>query len=362
MVDDPDAIWKPGYEGPVSTVEFDTDDLHDPSLEPPPAPPARSRWWFAVGGVLLVALVGVVVALDPLGVGGDPDQDVASDGTVVGGPDDRRLPQTVAELWSADIDVGDDVSDHWVEVIRRDLVVAAVGDRSGTGAALVAFDALTGEQRWTFPFDARPSDVVVVGAAGDVLVIEQAGAPSATVISIDMATGERRPAEDGSPNADDGGAFDALSVDSRMPVTGSSFVTTAPGSIAGVVVDGDTERVVWSRSDGAVVDQHPIDGGTLIQVATRGGAGMELVDGSTGETLENLAMVPGALQALVVARDGIVVMRPAAIGVRLVAIDFDGTERWAMLGSEPLVVGDRVVARATSLDGQLRISAYGDID
>jgi hypothetical protein len=89
---------------------------------------------------------------------------------------------------------------------------------------------------------------------------------------------------------------------------------------------------------------------------------MELVDGLTGDTVENLTMVPGALQALVVAGDGIVVLRPAVLGTRLVAVGFDGIERWSILGSEPVVVGDRIVARATSIDGLLRISAYGDVE
>ncbi len=153
--------------------------------------------------------------------------------------------------------------------------------------------------------------------------------------------------------------IDALSADSLIPVSGSNFVMTAPGSISGVVVEGDTRRVVWSRNDGAVVDQHPIDGGTLLQVATRGGAGMELVDGLTGRTVENLAMVPGALQALVVAGDGIVVLRPAVLGTGLVAIDFDGTERWSILGSEPVVVGDRIVVRATSTEARSARASSG---
>ena len=378
MVDDPDAIWRPGYDGPSPTVESDTDAVDDPSPELLPEPesparPARSRWWLGVGVIIVGALaLGVaVVVLDPIGAGGEPEQDDTADGSVFGAPDDRRLPQSATELWSVDIELTDDdidddiddVGDHWIEVIRRDLVVAAVPSTVAPPATtLVAFDALTGERRWMFPLDARPNDVAVVGAVGDVLVVEQPGEPSPTVTWIDMATGETRSPGDAAPNGGQVGVIDALSADSLIPVDGSNFVMTAPGSISGVVVDGDTQRVVWSRNDGAVVDQHPIDGGTLLQVATRGGAGMELVDGLTGETVENLAMVPGALQALVVAGDGIVVLRPAVLGTRLVAIGFDGTERWSILGSEPVVVGDRIVARATTVDGLLRISAYGDAE
>lgn len=364
-VDDPDAIWKPGYEGPAPTLESDTEPADEPSLEFPPARPARSRRWFGGVVVLVVVLVVAVIAviavvvLDPLGADGEPGEEVVSDGAVVGGPVDRRLPQRATELWSVDLADG---ADHRLEVIGRELVVALIETGSASSATLVAFDALTGEQRWTFPIDARPDDVAVVGAVGDALVVEQAGEPSPTVTWIDMATGETRSPGDTAPTAGQVGVTDALSADSLIPVSGSNFVMTAPGSISGVVVEGGTRRVVWSRNDGAVVDQHPIDGGTLLQVATRGGAGMELVDGLTGRTVENLAIVPGALQALVVAGDGIVVLRPAVLGTRLVAIGFDGTERWSILGSEPVVVGDRIVARATSVDGQLRISAYGDAE
>jgi hypothetical protein len=363
VVDDPDAIWKPGYEGPTPTFESDTEPVDESPPEPPPNPPGRSRWWFGVGVVLLVALVvAVVVALDPLGVGGEPDEEVSSEGPVVGVPGDRRLPQSATELWSVDIADIADIVDHRVEVIGRELVVAVIETGPGSDTTLVAFDALTGERRWTLPVAGRPDDVAVVGAVGDVLVVEQPGEAPPTVIAIDLATGETRPPPDSVSNSGQVGALDTLSTDSLIPVSGSNFVRTSPGSISGVVVDGDAERVVWSRADGAVVDQHPIDGGMLLQVATRGGAGMELVDGLTGETVENLAMVPGALQALVVAGDGIVVLRPAVLGTRLVATDFDGIERWSILGSEPVAVGDRIVARATSIDGQLRISAFGDLD
>jgi hypothetical protein len=137
-------------------------------------------------------------------------------------------------------------------------------------------------------------------------------------------------------------------------------------------VVGDTATVAWSRGDGVVMEHHPVVGGSLVQLATRGGASMQLVDGRTGATVEHFTMVPGVLQALVVAGDGAVVLGTSDVGPRLVGIELDGTERWSIPGSTPVVVGDRVVVRATSNasvsdDGasslrQLRITAHGDAD
>ena len=415
MVDDPDAIWRPGYDGPTPSVGsvLDTDE---PSSEPlsgqpersSPDGPGRSRWFrVAVGVGLVLAMVAAAVALDPLDFRGEPDSTAVSDASVFGGPDGRRLPERAAELWSVGVDGAGDV---WVEVIGRDLVVAAV-ERNGAAAPdsatvdpvteLVALDAVTGEPRWTSSFPARSSDLAVVGSVDGVLVVERPGESGPAVIGIDMRNGETRWSADARPSVghvavvgttsiarlppspdepvtlidaltgseigtspDDPTATGNVSIDvplapgSKMPVAGSNFVMTEPGSISGVVVEGDTENVVWSRNGGAVVARHPVDGGALLQVATRGGAGMELVDGLTGETVENLSMVPGALQALVVAGDGIVVLRPAVVGTKLAALELDGTERWSILGSEPVIVGDRLVVRATAS----QITAYGDAD
>ena len=160
-------------------------------------------------------------------------------------------------------------------------------------------------------------------------------------------------------------------VRSLTPVSDSSFVVTAPGSIAGVAVEGDAVTVAWRRDGGAEVGYHPVVGGTLLQVATRGGAAMALVDGRTGDTVEQLVMVPGALQALEVAGDGYVALRTATLGTRIAGVDLDGTERWSILGPEPVVVGDRVVVRATSTSdtvggpaapSALRLTAFGDAE
>ena len=411
MVDDPDAIWRPGYDGPAPT----TGSAEEPSSVPPPEEPERpspsrrgSSRSVRVGvGLFLVLAVAVVVALDPLDFRGESGSSATSEPPVFGGPDSRRLPQRATELWSVDVESAGDV---WVEAIGRDLVVAAV-ERSVAAASdqgsadpvtdLVALDALSGDQRWTLPLAARPSDLSIVGSIEDVLVIQRAGESGPAVVGVDLATGETRWSADDGPalghvaivgttsiarlpvspdgpvvridavtgsevgtSPGDPTAIGVVSIDvplppgSKLPVAGSNVVMTGAGSISGVVVEGDTETVVWTRTGGAVVARHPVDGGVLLQVATRGGAGMELVDGLTGQTVENLAMVPGALQALVVAGDGIVVLRPAAVGTKLAGLELDGTERWSLLGSEPVVVGDRIMARASPG----RITAYGDPD
>ena len=59
-----------------------------------------------------------------------------------GGPEDRRLPRTATELWTVDLD---DVGEHWVEVIGRQLVlVAAERPTADTSITLVALDARHG--------------------------------------------------------------------------------------------------------------------------------------------------------------------------------------------------------------------------
>ena len=547
MVDDPDAIWKPGYDGPPPILGSARERAND---QPPggtdrtepderahvdafgeshgrvvgvAARSQRSRGWrFGVGaGVVLgLALIAGVVMLDAPdardkstsadapdvsaadrladeAVPVEPSRPVIErpDPAVFGGPAARRLPGSAATLWSVDIPSN---GDHWVDVIGRDLVIAAIAEPVGTpvdanvsappATMLVALDAPTGKQRWALGLTAHPREVTVIGAVDDVLVLEQPGVMGPTVTGVDVVTGETRWLADAAPNdghvgligtpfiarlssssdgfvslidatsgrevgtivgdsmatgrpggwftdrrgtwyvVDDGavvaydlkaefgeataiGRVDDISmppivVDNRLaivddagsmtvqgedglspvtvspevpepirsltPVSDAKFVVTAPGSIAGVSVEGDTVNVTWSRNEGAVVDDHPVEGGTLLQVATSGGAGMQLVDGLTGETVETLTMMPGALHALVVAGDGIVALRTSDFGARLAGIDLDGTERWSIAGPTPVVVGDRIIVRATSNNvvdensaqssRQLRITAYGDAE
>ena len=446
-------------------------------------PAWRSRW--------LVVVAGAVVVLDPLGLRDDPSAGglsgrtvEAPDPSVFGGAAARRLPVAAPLLWSVDIPSG---GDHWVEVIRHDLVIAAVVEPGEVPTtSVVAFDAPTGDERWMLPLAGRPTDVAVVGAVDDVLVLEQSGTDGSTLIGVDVTTGEVRwstaavpndghvglvgtpfvarlpispdvsvslidatsgrdvgaivsdPAADGRPGGwssdgqgtwfvtddgvvsaydlrtelgeatviartgeaatpsvvvdgrlafvDDDGTITFTGVDGNRPVTVSAdvpamarsltpvsdsvFVVAAPGTIAGVGVEGDSANVVWQRTEGVVMDDHPVAGGSVIQVATQSGGAIQLIDGLTGATIEDLTMTPGVLQALLVAGDGAVVLRSSDFGARVAGIDFDGNERWSIPGLKPVLVGDRIVVRATSSDGiggdpssqQLRITAYGDVD
>jgi hypothetical protein len=502
-VNDPDAIWKPGYVGPPPIVGATRDDTARNDR------PRRRRFGGGAGIVLGLVIIAAIVLFDPLQTRDEatPDEtpEVAvepsgpvigpPDPSVFGGPAARRLPFGAATLWSVDIDIdNDNDGDHWVDVIGRDLVIAAIAEPVEPPVdanapvpqvtTVLALDATTGEQRWALRLTAHPRDVTVIGTVDDVLVLEQPGVIGPTVTGVDVVTGETRWQADAAPNEghvgligtpfvarlpsssdrsvalidaasgreagtiasdpvgtgrpegwstdrrgtwyviDDGevveyqlktelaggtviGSVDDVSmprlvVDNRLvvvddsgsvtldgegprpvtttaevpapvrsltPVSGPDFVVTAPGSIAGVSVEGDTVNVTWLQNQGALVDDHPVEGGTLLQVATSGGAGIQLVDGLTGETVEHLTMMPGALDALVVAGDGFVVLRTSDVGAELAGIDLDGTERWSIAGSMPVIVGDRIAVRATSNDenserssGQLRITAYGDVE
>ncbi|HSP30126.1 MAG TPA: PQQ-binding-like beta-propeller repeat protein, partial [Ilumatobacteraceae bacterium] len=468
-MNDPDAMWKPGYDGPPPIVrasrEQSSEQSPDETDRDEPADHRARSWWIGVGVILGLLAIAAVVVVDPL----DSGPVIARpDPSVFGGPADRRLPGGAAPLWSVDLQSN---GEHWVDVIGRELVLAAVAEPIATPldadgpstpvTTIVALDAPTGEQRWTLRLPARPSEVAVIGAVEDVLVLEQPGVDGPTVTGVDVETGETRWSAEAALNdghvgligtpfiarlpvspdrlvslvdavsgrvvgtivsestatgrpagwstdrrgrwyvidgdevveydlkaelgeamvigrlddvstprivvdsrlavVDESGAITIQAVGARSPLTvsadvpepvrsmtpvsGSNFVVTTPGSIAGVSVEGDTADVTWSRTEGAVVADHPVEGGTLLQVATRGGAATQLVDGLTGETVEHLTMVPGALQELVVAGDGIVALRTSELGAELAGIDLDGTERWLIPGSMPVVVGDRIVVR-----------------
>lgn len=244
----------------------------------------------------------------------------------------------------------------WYTAVGGDLVEYRLADgfSGGTRVATVS-DAV------------RPAVV-----DGRIVTVDEAGA-LAVVAPGDVAQDDR--AQDDTAQGREGrrpGPGESVAglptpVQSLIPVSGSDAVVTAPGSFSGVTIGGDSVDVRWTRDDGAVVRAFPVAGGVLLQVATRGGAAMQLVDGLTGRTLEHLTMAPGALQSLVVAGDGFLALRTSDFGVQLSALELDGSERWSISGSTPLAVGEGLVVRANPLDDTggeqaLRVTAFGDLD
>lgn len=447
----------------------------------------------ALAAAVAVAVAVAVAMLDPSDEPATPDDPesaapprpviVAPDPSVFGGPAARRLPDEAIQLWSAEVETH---GDHWIDAVRRDVVIVATANRptadgASAAATLTALDAATGGQRWTVGVDALPGDVKVVGAVDDVLVL----AGTSDAFGVDLATGETRwevaatpearhvglvgtpfvarerpnggvvtlidatsgsvvgeiATDDGTtdgwitdrmgiwyavdggdviahdlrngdvgsptvvaaladPSAprivvddrmvmiDDSGAVgvvgaegvDPLTVALDLPparslhaVAAGELVVTTPDLIAGASVGDDDLRVNWVRETGAVVDEHPVDGGLLLQVASRGGASMELVDGRSGQTIEGLTMMPGALSALTVTGDGVVVVRSSDLGPVLAGLGLDGRVRWSIAGAAPAVVGDGIVVRGIEVDatdddastgstGQLVVTAYGAVE
>ncbi len=254
----------------------------------------------------------------------------------------------------------------WYTTVGDDLVEYRLADgfAGGTRVAAVS-DAV--------PPAVIDGRIVTVDEAGALSVVAPGEVAQEDTARDDVAQRDVAP-DDGAP--DDGswrpGPGESVAglptpVQSLIPVSGSDAVVTAPGSFSGVTIGGESVDVRWTRDDGAVVRAFPVAGGALLQVATRGGAAMQLVDGVTGRTLEHLTMAPGALQSLVVAGDGFLALRTSDFGVQLSALELDGSERWSISGSTPLAVGEGLVVRATPLEDTraehaLRVTAFGDLD
>ncbi len=244
----------------------------------------------------------------------------------------------------------------WYTAVEGDLVEYRLADgfAGGTRVATVS-DAV--------PPAVIDGLIVTVDEAGALAVVAPGDAAQDDTAQDDAEQGD----ESRRPGPGESVAGLPAPVQSVIPVSGSDVVVTAPGSFSGVTIVGDSVDVRWTRDDGVVVRTFPVAGGALLQVATRGGASMQLVDGVTGRTLEHLTMAPGALQALVVAGDGFLALRTSDFGVLLSALDLDGSERWSLSGSTPLAVGEGLVVRATPVNDAgaeqaLRVTAFGELD
>lgn len=532
-LDDPDAIWKPGYDGPPPVRRA----ASTRGATPPAGGARRSgadrgditagrggsggtrrrrRWPIGVAAALSL-VIGATLVLDVPGIrdrSGDDEAETSEppgtddtsggaaepsaspgatlpspDSMVFGGPAARRLPERAEIMWSVELPTdGDHHGDHWVDVVRDDVVLVAAAtpppppsssaSSSAVATQLVALDASSGERVWDTQLAATPGEVSLVGAVADVVVAAHPSRNGSTLVALDLDTGQVRwrvrgdgdgavglvgtrfvawvpaagpvslvdaasgrqagtigggttqggPAtwstdrrgrwfvpegrrvvaydlrDDVERAADVGRVRDATApravVDGRLvtvdrsgevqvdgtgdgtrdglrrvpgvpaparslsPVAGRSLVTSAPGSITGLELVGESATVTWSREQGVIVDEYPVEQGTILRVATRGGAGMELVDGRSGRTVEHLTIAPSALQSLVVAGDGVAVLRGSPSGSLIAGLGLDGSLRWSIPGAGPVAVGDGVVARAVPVgeDSEtLRVTAYGDL-
>lgn len=285
-MNDPDAIWKPGYDGPPPIVpapfggpapDADLERHRDHPRARQELPhgdrPQRHRVRLAlgIGTPVVLALAAALVVIDRRGTGDDPTPDAGQSTTadgatdtagvvtepsatvvahpnrsVFGGPDARRLPARATLLWT--VDVPSD-HEHWIEVVGREIVVAAVagppgaslpaglpGSPGGSATSIVALEASDGAPRWTLTVAADVGDVSVVGSVDDVLVLEHPAAGGRTVTGVDIGTGEQLWTVAAAPN------------DGHVGLIGTRFVARLPSSPARLVllVDATSGSVVGS--------------------------------------------------------------------------------------------------------------------
>lgn len=145
---------------------------------------------------------------------------------------------------------------------------------------------------------------------------------------------------------------------------GSAVLLSGLGRIAGGAMDADESgRVslgpVWERS-GIVARVEHTERGSLVLVASEGGAVQEVVDGRTGRTVVGLSMTPGIFDTLRFAGNGLLVRRSSADGERTTALDIDGIEIWSLPLAPRTEVGDRLVVRVEPVEDRLVVAAYGD--
>ncbi len=149
------------------------------------------------------------------------------------------------------------------------------------------------------------------------------------------------------------------SIRGLFPIAGSAFVLTTEAETFGAVLADDGVELRW-RVDGRVVNTIATDRGLALLTASAGGTDLRVVDASTGATITPVSLESTARDTLRIVANGVVVERPAAIGVERVGLDLDGDPRWTLIGSGPVAIGDGLVAvYSTGADG-VRITGYAD--
>ena len=141
-------------------------------------------------------------------------------------------------------------------------------------------------------------------------------------------------------------------------MVGSTFVLTTEAETYGATLDDQGVELRW-QVDGRVVNAVATDRGLALLTASAAGTDLRVIDASTGATITPVARETSVLDSLRVVANGVVVERPAAIGVERVGLDLDGEAMWTLIGSGPVAVGDELaVVFAPSADG-VRIVGYG---
>jgi len=140
---------------------------------------------------------------------------------------------------------------------------------------------------------------------------------------------------------------------------GSALLVNGDGAVHGAQVGDDSVEIRW-RVSGVVLETAPTDRGLSLQVATEGGADQRVIDGSTGRTIVDLELRPGALQTLALVANGVVVQDYVDGDLARVALDLDGRELWSLPGSGPFAVGPGVVVDVDDADGFVRLAAWGE--
>ena len=253
MVEDPDAMWKPGPTAPASdrgepdpsavgrgelpdrfrpatgarrvqrvhSAPADDSSATATLADPPetempqivaagwivdrdePARAPRSRRRLSPRAIAsIVAVVGVaVVAVVVVSVmGGDRSPTRPGPGELPSA-DERRLPAEVDELWATTLSGSGNALASSVIVDGRDLVVAVVDDGSRNRSMIVGVDATSGVQRWRRSFSFAPPEVSMLGVFEGVVVIEQNDLSGRELIGLSTVDGatvwERETAEGG---------------------------------------------------------------------------------------------------------------------------------------------------------------------
>lgn len=143
-----------------------------------------------------------------------------------------------------------------------------------------------------------------------------------------------------------------------LAMVDSTFVISTEATTYGAVLAGDDVELRW-EVDGRVVNSIPTERGLALLIASAGGLDLAVVDASTGTTIAPVVREEDVLATLRIVGNGIVIERPAAIGVERVALDLDGQPLWSLIGSGPLAIGDELVTEFASTGDGVRITVYG---